>query len=87
MTTFWKFFIATIVLAALTGLLIALGMDLYQNGGPTQRRKAYEQTYRPVYIHVDAATGCMYVSYGSGLSPRIAPDGKTHIGCGSPWSP
>lgn len=30
----------------------------------------------------DAATGCEYVVYaGKGITPRIAADGRTHMGC------
>lgn len=37
-------------------------------------------------LFTDAASGCQYLGYGSGaygkaLTPRIAGDGKTHMGC------
>jgi hypothetical protein len=32
-------------------------------------------------LHQDNATGCQYISHGQSLSPRIAADGKTHMGC------
>ena len=37
-----------------------------------------------VYIYQDKLTGCQYVaadSLHSALTPRIAADGKTHMGC------
>jgi len=36
-------------------------------------------------LHVDAQTGCEYVRDGfiGGMTPRIATDGKTHLGCGN----
>ena len=39
---------------------------------------------QPVFIYQDKATGCQYVaadSLHSALTPRIASDGKTHMGC------
>ena len=38
--------------------------------------------YAP-YVFVDGETGCQYVSTQNsvGLAPRIAADGKTHMGC------
>jgi hypothetical protein len=33
-------------------------------------------------IHADRQTGCEYLrGYWGQISPRIAPDGKTHMGC------
>jgi hypothetical protein len=37
-------------------------------------------------LFTDNGTGCQYLGYGSGhngkaLTPRIAADGKTHMGC------
>jgi hypothetical protein len=35
------------------------------------------------YLYVDPDTGCNYLTKGwySSLTPRIAADGKTHMGC------
>lgn len=43
-----------------------------------------EVAYDPV-VYQDKATGCEYLSTGqfSVLTPRIAADGHTHLGCGS----
>jgi hypothetical protein len=30
---------------------------------------------------IDHGTGCQYLSVGRSLTPRIASDGKTHMGC------
>lgn len=32
-------------------------------------------------LYTDKLTGCEYLSDGRGLTPRIAADGKTHMGC------
>jgi hypothetical protein len=32
-------------------------------------------------ITTDRETGCQYISVGSGITPRISSDGKTHMGC------
>lgn len=33
-------------------------------------------------LYLDRATGCEYLSSGGrGITPRIAADGKTHLGC------
>lgn len=32
-------------------------------------------------LYKDTTTGCEYLSDGRGLTPRIAADGKTHMGC------
>jgi hypothetical protein len=38
--------------------------------------------YAP-YLFIDQVTGCQYLSThtSTGLAPRIAADGKTHMGC------
>jgi hypothetical protein len=38
--------------------------------------------YQP-YVYLDQVTGCEYLSthLANGLVPRIAADGKTHMGC------
>lgn len=35
------------------------------------------------YVFIDQTTGCQYLSThtSTGLAPRIAADGKTHMGC------
>lgn len=40
--------------------------------------------YAP-YVFADHDTGCQYLSThtSAGLAPRIAADGKTHMGCGA----
>jgi hypothetical protein len=44
-------------------------------------------TYNTVLnVYTDGATGCQYVgqrSSSAGIAPRIAADGKTHMGCGT----
>lgn len=36
----------------------------------------------PVYRYIDSETGCQYLSvYKSPLTPRIAADGRSHMGC------
>lgn len=32
-------------------------------------------------LYTDNATGCQYLSRDRSLAPRIAADGKTHMGC------
>lgn len=32
-------------------------------------------------VYTDNQTGCQYVTESRGLTPRIAADGKTHMGC------
>jgi len=43
-----------------------------------------DRTYDPT-MYMDRVTGCQYLSPGgsdrSALTPRIAADGKTHMGC------
>ena len=38
--------------------------------------------YQP-YVYLDQVTGCEYLSthIANGITPRIAADGKTHMGC------
>lgn len=60
----------------------AIGLAIAQVAPPTG---GYEGTGAVSFrAHVDQATGCQYLS-GSGSStsftPRIAADGKTHMGC------
>jgi hypothetical protein len=40
--------------------------------------------YVTLSIYLDAATGCQYLGQrnsSAGITPRIAADGKTHMGC------
>lgn len=32
-------------------------------------------------VYTDPQTECQYVTGGEGITPRIAADGKTHMGC------
>jgi hypothetical protein len=47
-----------------------------------ERNAEAEQTrYTPI-LYVDEKTGCEYLSAdGGGITPRIAADGKSHMGC------
>jgi hypothetical protein len=42
---------------------------------------ATRDTVFNLFVYTDTATGCQYVSESRGLTPRIAADGKTHMGC------
>ena len=48
----------------------------------TSDADAVKQAYEPV-LYTDRVTGCDYLSTGDtrSLTPRIAADGKTHMGC------
>lgn len=48
----------------------------------TSDADAAKQAYEPV-LYTDRVTGCDYLSSGDAkaLTPRIAADGKTHMGC------
>jgi len=40
--------------------------------------------YVTLSMYIDSATGCQYLgqrSSSAGITPRIAADGKTHMGC------
>jgi len=34
-----------------------------------------------IYVSTDQGTGCQYLAKGDAMTPRIAADGKTHLGC------
>ena len=48
----------------------------------TSDADAAKEAYEPV-LYTDRVTGCDYLSTGDtkALTPRIAADGKTHMGC------
>ena len=72
MNIHFRFLGPCLVLAALAGC-----------GNPrTSDADAAENAYAPV-LYTDHVTGCDYLSTGQtqSLTPRIAADGKTHMGC------
>lgn len=66
------------------GLAAFLGIQKSDDATPAQQAPlpGANVRYQP-YVFLDASTGCQYLStHTSGsLTPRIAADGKTHMGC------
>jgi hypothetical protein len=61
--------------------VLLAGCDEMAADGNNTGPHGYNQ---PVYMYQDKATGCQYVSADSehsALTPRVAADGKTHMGC------
>lgn len=66
---------AVLLLVLFACLMVALA-------GCGARAEAMESGRYDLRLTVDQVTGCEYLTYGgSGITPRIAADGKTHIGC------
>jgi len=59
-------------------ILILAALLLTGCDGPKSETTA---TLYDLYVYTDKATGCQYVSESRGLTPRIAADAKTHMGC------
>lgn len=72
----------------LFGILIGIGLtSAYLDAkSATERERAAPRVIAPgedVGTRADAVTGCQYLVWGirGGITPRIAADGKTHMGC------
>lgn len=69
------------ILAVLGGVLALVLATGAQAASAVGRLFILEES---VYRYIDPDTGCHYLSvYRSSLVPRIAADGKTHLGCGA----
>jgi len=66
-----------LILAALLA-----GCDQYQRTTLDMQANQTVQASRVLFFYVDAETGCQYLGASSdSITPRIAADGKTHMGC------
>jgi hypothetical protein len=74
----------TILQSILAGLVV-IGILLYTGPAFIDRagKKTHESALNP-WLYKDQVTGCEYLASrnDSALAPRIAADGKTHMGCG-----
>lgn len=69
---------------ALLGLLVVCAVLSMAGCGPTTDPESQKRigSLKP-WLYKDTVTGCEYLSTRNeyGLEPRIAADGKTHMGC------
>lgn len=64
--------------------MVVIGLSLELAGCKRQEAQAaeVENNYIAPQIYLDYETGCQYVSPGGrAIYPRIAADGRTHMGC------
>lgn len=64
---------------ALLGLILVVAVLAMCAG--CDRSSATRDTNFDLFVYTDKATGCQYLTESRGLTPRIAADGKTHMGC------
>jgi hypothetical protein len=73
----------TLTRIALCLMLAALAGCSYEPYPESRTRNAAPEAIDPL-VYRDRQTGCEYLTRGnssSSLTPRIAADGKTHMGC------
>jgi hypothetical protein len=68
------------LLGLMTAALVQYGLSQLRPYDTTD----YADRRSGLGLYEDAMTGCQYLSAGlSGITPRMARDGKTHLGCRS----
>jgi hypothetical protein len=75
----WLFTVGALVIVLMVSFVLS-GCEKSPDGN----QSSFAPGGTPVAIYVDRGTGCEYASADSGhsaITPRIAADGKTHMGC------
>lgn len=70
------------ILAVLGGVLALVLSGCMKRDQSLGAVKTMKPSANSLFVLIDSDTGCQYLSaYAEAITPRIAADGKTHMGC------